>query len=345
MVRLNFVGDIGLFKEFQVRGIDPFKEIRLPESDFNTGNFEFIIPNKRDKYFFDVLDKYTVDYDYFSSLYLATFDAFGMANNHIMDYGKEGISDVTDIFKSSNISHFGVGTDDYNVLIQELKGISFAFIGFVKNGRWSRKQPEDFGPDPYDIEKLISKVKSLKEWVDHIIIFPHFGTELVDIPDPADVKNSRLLIDAGASAVIGHHPHIIQGIENYKDGIIAYSLGSFIYIPENEAGYHSGQNPNRDFSICLNLNFDQTKITEVKPYYYKYNKQLKIPIEFRDYSPYFDYVNRSINNSKEYHRKIRQVLLKRELISFYERFKNAPVSTLKHYFKYLNISHLKKIFS
>jgi poly-gamma-glutamate synthesis protein (capsule biosynthesis protein) len=268
-----------------------------------------------------------------------------MANNHIMDYGKEGIGDVTDVFKNHNISHFGVGTDDYNVLIQELKGISFAFIGFVKNGRWSRKQPGDFGPDSYDIEKLTAKVKSLKEWVDHIIIFPHFGTELVDIPDPEDVKNSRLLIEAGASAVIGHHPHIIQGIENYKHGIIAYSLGSFIYIPENEAGYHSGQNSNRDFSICLNLSFDQTKITEVKTFYYTYNKTLKIPVEFRENIPYFNYVNQSIDNTQEYHSKIRKILLKRELISFYERFKNAPLSTFKHYFKYLKISHLKKLFS
>lgn len=345
MISINFVGDIALFKEFQNMKIDPFKEINLPESDYHIGNFEFIIPHKRNKYFFDVLDQYAIDYDYFESLNLNRFNAFGMANNHCMDYGREGVEDVINIFNKLCIPYFGVGFEDFNILKFELKGISFAIIAVVKNGRWSRNSEMPFGPDSYDIDKIIDKIKSLKEDVDHVIVFPHFGTELVDIPDPVDVKNSRVMIDNGATAVIGHHPHIIQGIENYKEGIIAYSLGSFIYIPENEEGFKNSQSENRDFSICLNLTFDKKKIIKTNPVNYKYDEKLKIPIELKERNPYFDQVNSLIDNHKAYYSRIRHDLLKREINSFYQRFKKNPLSTVKHYLEYFKFKHIKKILS
>lgn len=345
MVGINFVGDIALFKEFQNKKIDPFKQISLPESDYNIGNFEFIIPEKRNKYFFDVSDQYAIDFNYFESLNLNFFDAYGIANNHCMDYGKEGLEDVITVFKKNNISCFGVGFDDFNILRFEMKGVSFAIIAVVKTGRWSRNNEIPFGPDSYDIDRIINEIKSLQEKVHHVIVFPHFGTELVDIPDPIDVKNSRFMIDNGASAVIGHHPHIIQGIENYKEGIIAYSLGSFIYIPEYEEGFKFSQSKNRDFSICLNLTFDKKNIIKINPVYYKYDDKLKIPVKMKDRNPYFDQVNNSIDNSKAYYSRIRQELLKREINSFYQRFKKNPLSTTKHYLSYIKFKHLKKMLS
>lgn len=345
MIRINFVGDIALFREFQHLKIDPFKEISLPESNYNIGNFEFVIPLRREKYFFDVVDNYAIDYDYFKSLNLNCFNAFGMANNHCLDYGQQGVEDVTNIFKSHGILYFGIGSEDFNILKFELENISFAIFAFVKNGRWSRNSTTHFGPNTYDIDKIVEKIHSLKSEVDHVIVFPHFGTELVDIPDPADVKNSRLMIDSGASAVVGHHPHIIQGIENYKDGIIAYSLGSFIYIPEKEEGYSISQNKNRDFSICLNLAFEKNCISDINPVYYKYDERLKIPVELKERNLYFDQVNSSIDNQRAYYQKIRSELVRREIYSFYQRFMNDPFSTLKHYTAYLKFKHFKKIFS
>lgn len=345
MVRLNFVGDIALFKEFQDRNIDPFKLIVLPESDYNIGNFEFIIPLKRDKYFFDVSDQYAVGYDYFTSLELNRFNAFSMANNHCMDYGWEGLEDVIKVFEKKGISSFGVGSDEFNILKFELNGISFAIIAVVKSGRWSRSAEIPSGPDPYNIDAIIEKIRYLKSSTNHVIVFPHFGTELVDIPDPDDVKNARLMIDNGATAVIGHHPHIIQGIENYKNGIIAYSLGSFIYIPENEGGYSRNQSKNRNFSICLNLSFNKDGIASAEPVFYRYDEKSSIPLLFEGRIPYFDEVNNLVNNSKAYYSRIRKELLSRELTGFYQRFKKNPFKTIKHYLSYLKFKHIKKILS
>jgi len=345
MVSLNFVGDIGLFREYQSKGINPFAEITLPESDFSVGNFEFIIPNDRKKYYFDTQETYAIEYEYLRSLKLVHFNAFGLANNHCMDYGKEGIEDVIKVFEDQDIHYFGVGEDDFNVLKFNIQGIAFALLGCVKKGRWSKSQEMPFGPDTYDPERIITRIISLKDKVDHVIVYPHFGTELVDIPDPLDVANSRRFIDNGAIAVIGHHPHIIQGIEKYKDGVIAYSLGSFIYIPENELGYSKDQGEKRDFSICLNLQFDKTRLVGIDPVYYKYDKDLKIPVKTDEENDYFVELNEMIYNPKAYHKRVREVLFKRELFSFYQRFKKSPLSTIKHYANYLNIKHIRKMFS
>lgn len=345
MITINFVGDIALFKEYQIMQTDPVKEVFLPESNYNIGNFEFIIPNKRNKFFFDVQDQYAVDYSYLESLSLNRFNAFGMANNHCMDYGKEGIEDVMNVFNKKNICSFGVGHDDFNILKFQLDGISFAILAVVKPGRWSRNSELPFGPDPYDMDKLIEIIKTLKHEVCHVVIFPHFGTELVDIPDPLDVINSRLLIDNGATAVIGHHPHIIQGIEHYKDGIIAYSLGSFIYILQNEEGYTDKQNKNREYSICLNLTFDKSKITGINPVYYRYDVNRKIPARLNAREPYFDEVDNLIHNHKAYYTRIRRELLSREINLFYQRLKRNPIKTIKHYLGYIKLQHIKKLFS
>ncbi len=345
MVSLNLVGDIGLFREYQVKGIDPFAEITLPGSDFCVGNFEFIIPNNRAKYFFDTQEEYPMDYEYFRSLNIGRFNAFGLANNHCMDYGREGVEDLIKVFKDQEINYFGVGEEEFNVLKFNIQGITFALLGCVKKGRWSKSKEMPFGPDTYDPGRIIVMIKSLKASVDHVIVYPHFGTELVDIPDPIDVEHSRQFIDNGAIAVVGHHPHIIQGIEKYKDGVIAYSLGSFIYIPENELGYSKNQGGNRDYSICLSLKFDKTRLIGIEPVYYKYDRDLKIPIKTNDKNPYFIELNDLIYNPKAYHKKVREVLFRREIVSFLQRFRKSPLSTVKHYANYLKISHIRKMFS
>lgn len=345
MVTINFIGDISLFKVYEELNIDPFSEIFLPKSDYNIGNFEFIIPNNRKKQFFDVPDQYSVSFPYFTKLRIDRFNAYGLANNHCFDYGEDGLNDVIKAFKDRHISSFGVGKKMYNPLLFTINNISFAIIACVKKGRWSREEGS-FGPDLYDFTGLIQVVEDYKKNVDHVIVFPHWGTELVDVPDPADALAARKLIDAGASAVIGHHPHVIQGVESYNSGIIAYSLGSFIYIPENELGYSKTQNMERNYSMCLQLTFEDKKLIKSNAFYYRYNASKKIPVLAEENSELSEYVKElSININKHglYAKKIRKVLLRREIKSFIARLKRNPYNTLTHYTKYLKVSHIKKL--
>lgn len=327
MVSIKFVGYIGLFDVFEEKGIDPFKEVILPKSDYNIGNFEFIIPNNREKLFFDVSNNNKTNYIFFKELHLNKFNAFSLANNHCMNYGVAGCEDVISVLNEKKIDYFGYGNKNFNLLTFNIKGISFAVIAFVKQGRWNRNQKQKLGPDSYQVDEVIAEIKRLKQPTNHVIEFPHWGTELVDMPDPKDVANARAFIGCGATAVIGHHPHIIQGIENYNNGLIAYSLGSFIYVPEKEVGYSASQCESRNYSMCLNLKFNLKNIIEFKPTIYKYCKINHIlkEISSAEVEEYLNDLNKGINQKNNYSRKVRKQLFRRELKSFAQRFKSTPI--------------------
>jgi poly-gamma-glutamate capsule biosynthesis protein CapA/YwtB (metallophosphatase superfamily) len=335
-MKINFLGDIGLFKKFEELKIDPFLEVQLPDSDLTIGNFEFIVPRNGKKFFYDVQDKYNCSHEYLETLSINKFQGLGLANNHSLDYGPEGALDTMNYLTKAGIVVFGFSSDNnYTLGRFEVKGIRVGVIACVKKGRWS-KEIHGYGPDTYSVGKICSLIKDNLNNFDHIIVYPHWGTELIEIPDLEDTENAKAFIDSGASAVIGHHPHVSQGIEVYGKGIIAYSLGSFIYISEEEVGY-SAKNTSRDISICLHVEFSKEKILGYQAFYYRYNHEKKIPEPVNDVKSfnYALYLDSSIYNRKLYNNQILSVLLKRELRSFFERFRDKPLKTLFNYGKYL----------
>jgi len=345
-VHINFVGDIALFRHFEIASIDPINEVWLPKSDYNIANFEFVIPeHQREKLFFDVNDEYSVSYEYLHELNVQRFNAYSLANNHSLDYGVEGAEDVINYLDQNEVASFGFGTSSFNVHSFALNGIKFSIVGFVKNGRWDRGIHGQTGPDTYDTNEIVSEIKRLKNSNDHVLVFPHWGTELVDSPSPEDCKNAKLFIEAGASAIIGHHPHIIQGIEEYAGSLIAYSLGSFIYIPESEVGYLSKGNQNRNYSICLSIEFSKDAVLAHKPYFFKYSPSQKIPVTVEDSTidSYFCQLNNDLQNPGLYYKKIRKQLIKRELIGFAQRFRSSPLKTIVYYLGYIKFEHFRKL--
>lgn len=345
MANINFVGDISIFRKYEEIKKDPLQELELPVADYSIGNMEFIIPNGRRKLFYDIPDNYKVSFEYFKSLKLDRFNAYGFANNHSMDYGIMGFKDMKEVLISRGVSVFGFGKNsEYNILKFSVKGIKFGVIAFVKDGRWTNTNTDE-GPNLYDTNAVIREISGLKEKCDHIIVFPHWGTELIDSPNQKDIINARRFIDSGASAVLGHHPHIIQGIEEYGKGVIAYSLGSFIYIPEEELGFSKRQGDNRNYSICLNIEFDKDKIKKLSTFFYKLNSKSHIPIlEMSEQNiSYFKFVNSKIGDVQYYKRQIKNSLIEREIRSMILRARMSPMKTLLHYSNYLT-TKLSRIF-
>ena len=83
---------------------------------------------------------------------------------------------------------------------------------------------------PYgDIVKICEDVAFLKNSVDFVIVSLHWGTEHYLYPSTEQISMGHAIVDAGASVVIGHHPHVVQGYERYKNGLIFYSLGNFVF--------------------------------------------------------------------------------------------------------------------
>jgi len=226
-IRLNFVGDIGLFKSYERKYIDPIAKVQIPIADYNIGNFEFIGHGSTlKKAYFDVQTKYFPSLKFLEKCNLEKFQYLSLANNHIMDFGADGVKKNIKLLESKNIKYFGFGcNNDFNTAEIHKNNIKILLIGCIGTGRWSKSNNNGCGPDELIIEKLKKFIFENKQKYNHIIVFPHWGSELVDIPDRGDIQKAHQLINSGATAVIGTHSHIVQGIEEYKNGVIAYGLG------------------------------------------------------------------------------------------------------------------------
>ncbi|OGC93182.1 hypothetical protein A2899_00005 [Candidatus Amesbacteria bacterium RIFCSPLOWO2_01_FULL_49_25] len=151
-------------------------------------------------------------------LKFAGVDVANLANNHACNYGAAGLSQTKEVLRNAGISW--TGTEDGEPVI-EVKKKKIGFLGF-----------SDLGAGGCGINgtaKLTEKVKSLKELADLVVVQFHFGLEYRDKPAVRQVNLARQAIDAGADLVVGNHPHWIQTTERYKDKLIVYSHGNFIF--------------------------------------------------------------------------------------------------------------------
>ncbi len=166
----------------------------------------------------------------------AGFNVVSMANNHVYDMRQEGILDTLDILDKNRIVPVGAPMfkdSPFRVVTIEKKGWRIGFIG-VTGLRNSIDRPGmmrlPYIPAERDVPIVLGPiVQEAKGTHDIIVVLIHWGASDMDYPSQPRVDASRKLIDMGAQLIIGHHPHVLQGIEKYKNGIIAHSLGDFIF--------------------------------------------------------------------------------------------------------------------
>lgn len=155
------------------------------------------------------------DPDYVNILTKGSVEAADTANNHSRDYGVQGLSDTKQVVSAAGITVFG----EKDPAIREVRGIKVGLVGVYEL--------------PYlkDCEgTMISDMENLKaQGADLLIVCFHWGIEGQHRPDGNQTYLARSAIDHGADLVIGHHPHVLQGIETYKGRQIVYSLGNFCF--------------------------------------------------------------------------------------------------------------------
>lgn len=174
------------------------------------------------------------------SLSLAGFDLMTLANNHAMDYGSEALLQGIDRLQAQGIDTIGAGQDfsaAHAPNIRQVNGLSLAFLGYVNvpvegNGFdtavWSATQTSP-GLAWGSPDVIANDVTAVRDQADVVIVLLHSGYEYVAEPSEAQTAAARAAIDAGADLVIGHHAHILQGIEFYNGGVIVYGLGNFAF--------------------------------------------------------------------------------------------------------------------
>ena len=152
----------------------------------------------------------------FAGIYSSSsVEAVNTANNHSHDYGEDSFTDTMAALDAEGIVHFGYE----ETAVIEIKGIKVGLVGIYElNDHLGCEQ---------QLKDNISKVK--EEGAQLVIVIFHWGNEKETVPDSNQTTLGRLAIDEGADLVCGHHPHVLQGIEEYKGKNIVYSLGNFCF--------------------------------------------------------------------------------------------------------------------
>ena len=181
-----------------------------------------------------------------------------MANNHIMDQGYGGITDTYLHLKASNITPVGYGENQCEACkpcIIEKNNIQVALFNslLLPVENWICIA-ENKGICQAPIEQLCELIAAYKsnnpdDWV---VVMLHWGIEFQKIPTPLQRKNARHLVDAGADAIIGHHPHVIQNEEIYNGKPIFYSLGNFVFDQKED---------DRSTRLAVSIIFNKSEIT------------------------------------------------------------------------------------
>lgn len=152
--------------------------------------------------------------EYAAALKLGGIEAVNISNNHIYDYLQKGFNDTKTALTKEGIGYFGEG----NKLVKEINGTKFGFLGYT-----------GWNPDKVFLNRLQTDIQSLKKDGCIVIINFHWGQENSYNPNSTQKLIAHFAIDNGADLIIGHHPHVIEGIEQYKGKIICYSLGNFCF--------------------------------------------------------------------------------------------------------------------
>ena len=164
----------------------------------------------------------------------AGVDVVTMANNHAMDYGAAALLDTISRLKRVHVAVVGAGVSATAALapaIIERHGIKVAFLGYsdVLPAGYVAGSGPGIAPARSDMTKVIDDIRAAKAKADFVVVAFHWGVEYDQTPNPDQVAEGHAAIDAGADLVMASHPHVLEGVEAYHGGLIAYSLGDFVF--------------------------------------------------------------------------------------------------------------------
>lgn len=264
-ITLTALGDILMHNTMIWSGEQPggsyhfnfFPEVKglIEQGDYTTTNLETAIAGPATGYtgypLFnspDAIAQHLKDYG---------IDGVVAANNHLLDRGYTGALRTVDILAKAGLDTLGTkkNPEDSGSLIKEFRGVKVGYLAYTygTNGITLPKEHSDF-INILEKERILNNISALRPQVDVLVLILHWGVEYS--PEPTEEQRSlaRLFLEAGADAIIGSHPHVIQPVEviniRGKDKFVAYSLGNFI-------GDQRGEE--RNSGVILQLKFLQEK--------------------------------------------------------------------------------------
>ncbi len=192
-------------------------------------------------------------------------DVVSQANNHALDYGPDALLDTRSRLEVAGIAVAGSGANDAGArtpAIVERNGLRFAFLAYVdtaaegsyNEANWDATA-ERTGVAWATAEKIAADVIAAKQVADVVVVSMHAGVEYDTTPSASQRLYAETAIDAGATLVLGAHPHVLQPVEEYNGGLIAFSLGNFVF---------DGFDGEANTTAILEVTFDGTSIASWK---------------------------------------------------------------------------------
>lgn len=194
------------------------------------------------------------------------FNFVSLANNHIYDYGQKGIEETVKELKKYDLEFIGGGTtfeEAYKTTIIEKNGIKIGLLASCENEFGCLYEEQNRGGYAWLFhESIEDNIRELKSKCDFVVMVAHAGVEDIEIPIKEWRDRYKRLCTVGVDVIIGHHPHVPQGYEKYKNSLIFYSLGNFYFDTvsfENKS----------DDSYSVVLEFEKNKSIKFEIVYHK----------------------------------------------------------------------------
>jgi len=236
-VRILFAGDIMLDHgpgNRVANGKDPFEACAslFEGIDLSIGNLECVLGRGGEMRLKPYVFRGASDSPRFIKKY---FHAVSLANNHSLDFGPGGMVEMLAVLEREKLPNFGGGLNIKQAMapfVTEIKGHKIAIFGFNEFHAQEYAATETLAGNAPLLEPGVTQaIKNAKEKLGCNVVIPflHWGEELMPTPRPDQAKWAKGWIDAGATAIIGAHPHVPQTIETYRGAPIVYSLGNFAF--------------------------------------------------------------------------------------------------------------------
>ena len=316
VLSIDFVGDIMLGRNIGIIGEDSgydaiFSGISSywDQSDLVFANLECSVL-KSDPSDYEEQEKNIHLYCDYTSLQAARsegINVFGCANNHAFDYGEKPVSELIEFFQSNGIYYSGIGNsinDAASYTLIEENGVKIAFLSITDvYYAEATATEESAGVLTTAFQSYNTLINAASKEADMTIVYVHWGEENEISSNDEQEHMGHQMIDAGADIVIGSHPNVLQDVELYKDGIIFYSLGNFIFDQGNTYSKDSvmvrlvlDQNGNGSFKLIpirisdgvpgvtdnafykARIYREMTQRLDASQYYYDTDGQVVIPV-------------------------------------------------------------------
>ena len=228
------------------------------------------------------------------SLKQGGFNLVTLANNHILDYGAEGIQDTLNMCEKNGIKTVGAGSSltearkPYNI---KLNNKTIAIINIAEN-EFCTTSGNYYGANPLNVITNHYDIKEAKKSADYVIVISHGGREHYQLPSPQLRERYRFFVDSGADVVVGHHTHTFSGFENYNGKNIFYSLGNFIF--DYKKKYQKGL-WTQGYGVILTIREDQIDF-DLIPFNQGREKNPKLELLKEKERKVFDLKIKELNN-------------------------------------------------